>query len=188
MAYNQNGTVLIPDLKLKSTILDGLVQEIVQYKVYVSDKEMDQVAQSLIKKHPCLTERGSATGCGGWKTSLKYKLANYRTQLRKLGCPEVTVNSLENKPVGRCSAAFGVKKAKRAEVNFCPIYPSEETEESLEVMRNALLLDIKKRNNRQLVKLKMEKTFAYRRHEIVRDAPMVEALMARWPALFDIRE
>ncbi|KAK5600826.1 hypothetical protein CRENBAI_009127 [Crenichthys baileyi] len=68
MAYNQ-----------KSTILDGLVQEIVQYKVYVSDKEMDHVAQSLIKKHPCLTERGSTTGCGGWKTSLKYKLANYRT-------------------------------------------------------------------------------------------------------------
>ncbi|MEQ2204163.1 hypothetical protein XENOCAPTIV_008864, partial [Xenoophorus captivus] len=188
MAYNQNGTVLIPDPKLKSTILDDLVQEIVQYKVYVSDKEMDQVAQSLIKKHPCLTERGSTTGCGGWKTSLKYKLANYRTQLRKLGCPEVTVNSLKNKPVGRCSAAFGVKKAKRAEVNFCPIYPSEETEESLEVMRNALLLDIKKRNNRELVKLKMEKTFAYRRHEIVRDAPMVEVLMARCPALFDIRE
>ncbi|XP_047229466.1 uncharacterized protein LOC124873030 [Girardinichthys multiradiatus] len=55
-------------------------------------------------------------------------------------------------------------------------------------MWNALLLDLKKRNNRELVKLKMEKTFAYRRHEIVRDAPMVEALMARWPALFDIRE
>ncbi|XP_030580567.1 uncharacterized protein LOC115776897 [Archocentrus centrarchus] len=55
-------------------------------------------------------------------------------------------------------------------------------------MRKALLLDIKKSNNRELVKLKMEKTYAYRRHEIVRDAPMVEAFMARWPALFDIRE
>lgn len=188
IVYNQNGTVLIPDPKLKSAILDGLVQEIVQYKVYVSDKEMEQVAQSLIKKHPCLTEKGSETGYGGWKISLKYKLSNYRTQLRKLGCPEVTVNSLKNKPVGKRSAAFGIKKAKRAEVNFCPTYPSAETDESLEAMRKALLLDVKKRNNQNAVKLKMEKTFASRRHEIVRDAPMVDDLMARWPALFEVSE
>ncbi len=32
LAYIQNGTVLIPDTKLKSVILDGLVQEIVKYK------------------------------------------------------------------------------------------------------------------------------------------------------------
>lgn len=62
LVYIQNGTVLIPDPKLKSAILDGLVQEIVQYKVYVSDKEIEQVAQSLIKKHSRLTERGSSTG------------------------------------------------------------------------------------------------------------------------------
>lgn len=53
MVYIQNGTVLIPEPKLKSAILDGIVQEIVQYKVYVTDKEMEQVAESLIKKHPC---------------------------------------------------------------------------------------------------------------------------------------
>ncbi|XP_045898695.1 uncharacterized protein LOC123966596 isoform X2 [Micropterus dolomieu] len=187
LAYIRNGTVLIPDPKLKSAILDGLVQEIVQYKVYVSDKEMEQVAQSLIKTHPCLTEKGSCSGCGGCKTSLKYKLSNYRTRLKKLGCPEVTVNSLKNKPAGRCSAAFGVKKAKRAEVNFCPTYPTAETEESLEAMQKALLLDVK-RNNREVVKLKMEKTFAHRRHEVVRDGPMVEDFMARWPALFDVTE
>lgn len=34
----------------------------------------------------------------------------------------------------------------------------------------------------------MEKTFSYRRHEVVRDAPMVEAFMAKWPALFDFHE
>ncbi|KAK0137721.1 hypothetical protein N1851_026088 [Merluccius polli] len=120
---------------------------------------MEHVAQSLIKMHPCLTEKGSCTGCGGWKTSLKYKLSNYCTHLRKLGCPEVTVNSLKNKPAGKRSAAFGVKKAKRAEVNFCPTYPSAETEESLEAMQKTQLLDVKKRNNREVVKLKMEKTF-----------------------------
>ena len=188
LVYIQSGTALIPDPKLKSAILDGLVQEIVQYKVYVTDKEMEQVAQSLIKAHPCLTEKGSSTGCGGWKTSLKYKLSNYRTHLRKLGCPEVTVNSLKNKPAGKHSAAFGIKKAKRAEVNFCPTYPSAETEESLEAMRKALLLDVKKRNNREVIKLKMEKTFAFRRHEVVRDAPMVDDFMARWPALFEVSE
>uniref|UniRef100_A0A667W8B2 PB1 domain-containing protein n=1 Tax=Myripristis murdjan TaxID=586833 RepID=A0A667W8B2_9TELE len=188
LAYIKNGTVLIPDPKLKSAILDGLVQEIVQYKVYVSDKEMEQVAQSLIKKYPCLTEKWSSTGCVGWKTSLKYKLSNYRTHLRKLGCQEVTVNSLKNKPVGKRSAAFGVKKAKRAEVNFCPTYPATETEESMEAMQKALLLDLKKRNNREVVKQKMEKTFAHRRHEVVRDAPMVEDFMARWPALFEVSE
>lgn len=31
-------------------------------------------------------------------------------------------------------------------------------------MRKALLSDVKKRNNRETVKFKMEKTFAYRRH------------------------
>lgn len=73
------------------------------------------------------------------------------------------------------------------EVNFCPAYPSAETE-SLEEMQKALLLDVKKRNNREAVKLKMEKTFALRRHEVVRDAPMVEDLIARWPALFEVSE
>nr|XP_057923636.1 uncharacterized protein LOC131125788 [Doryrhamphus excisus]XP_057923637.1 uncharacterized protein LOC131125789 [Doryrhamphus excisus] len=188
LVYIQNGTALIPDPKLKSAILVGLVQQIVQYKVYVTDKEMEQVAQSLIKRHACLTEKGSSTGCGGWKMSLKYKLSNYRTHLRKLGCPEVTVNSIKNKPAGKHSAAFGIKKAKRAEVNFCPTYPSAETEESLEAMRKALLLDVRKRNNREVVKLNMEKTFALRRHEVVRDAPMVDDFMARWPALFEVSE
>lgn len=188
LAYIQNGNVLVPDPKLKSAILEGLIQEIVQYKVYVCDKEIEQVAQSLVKKHPCLTEKGSCTGFGGWKVSLKYKLSNYRTQLRKLGCPEVVVNSLKYKPPGKCSSAYGVKKAKRAEVNFCPAYPSSETKESLEAMQKDLLLDVKKRDNRQVVKLKMEKTFALRRQEVVREAPMVEHFMARWPALFEVSE
>lgn len=138
---------------------------------------MEQVAQSLIKTHPCLTEKGSSDGCGGWKVSLKYKLSHCRTHLRKLGCPEVSVNFLKNKPAERQSTAFGVKKAKREEVNFCPIYPSAETEESLEAMQRALPVDVK-RNNRVAVKVKMEKTFAHRRHEVMHDAPMVASFMA----------
>ncbi|KAK0147697.1 hypothetical protein N1851_012831 [Merluccius polli] len=48
--YVQSGTMLIPEPK---------------YKVYVTDKEMEQVAQSPIKKHPCLTEKWSLIGYGG---------------------------------------------------------------------------------------------------------------------------
>ena len=118
LAYTQNGTVLIPSPKLRSAILAGLLEEIVRYKVYVSEKELEQVAQALVKKHPCVTEKGSAKGHDGWTASLKHKVANHRSALRKLGCPEVTVNSLKNKPAGKRSAAYAVKKAKKAEVLF----------------------------------------------------------------------
>lgn len=55
LACIQNGTLLIPDPMLKSAVLDGLVQEIVQY---VSDKEMGQVAQTLRERHPRLGGNG----------------------------------------------------------------------------------------------------------------------------------
>lgn len=188
VAYLKDGTLFSPDPKLKSDVLDGLLQEIVKYKIYITGKQADQVAQSLIKRHPCLAERGSDTGYGGWKTSIKYKVSNYRSQLKKIGCPEVTVNALKNKPEGKQSPAFGVKKAKRAEVNFCPAYPATETEESLDATRKALLLDSKRMNNREAVRIQMEKTFALRRQEVVRDTPMVADFMARWPALFEVTE
>ncbi|KAF6737346.1 hypothetical protein FQA47_008563 [Oryzias melastigma] len=128
--------------------------------------EFDEVAKALVTAHPCLKEPGSATGYGGWKTSLKYKLANYRTKLRQIGCPEVTVNSLKHKPDGKCSPAYGVKRPKKAEVNYCPTYPAGETAETLEQMRVALLSEVKKRNNEQKVAQMMEMTFALRRQEV----------------------
>ncbi|KAL7881007.1 hypothetical protein SRHO_G00032610 [Serrasalmus rhombeus] len=109
-AFNEGGTFLTPDPKLKSSILDGLAEEIVKYKLYPTDSDFEEVAKALIKKHPCLTEQGSVTGCSGWKVSLKYKLGNYRTKLRNVGCMEVTVNSLKHKPQGISSPAYGVKK------------------------------------------------------------------------------
>ncbi|XP_034453560.1 uncharacterized protein LOC117769075 [Hippoglossus hippoglossus] len=159
-AYREKGTLLTPDPKLRSHILEGLVQEIVWYKVYVTDKQFNMVGEALISKHPCLTERGSLTGYAGWKASLKNKLAIYRTHLRKLWCPEVMVNSLKQKPEGKSSAAFGIKKPKQSEVNYCPPYPIGESDVSLESLRVELLSDVKKRNNREVVRMKMEKTFA----------------------------
>lgn len=122
--YQKNGFLLNPDLKLKSAILDGLAEETLTFKVYLSDAEFNEVAEALMKRHPCLKEQGSLTGCSGWKRSLKYKMANYRTKLCNLGCSEVTINSMKHKPTGRTNPAFGVKKSRTAEVNFCPSFSS----------------------------------------------------------------
>ncbi|KAM9354214.1 uncharacterized protein KZ484_012402 [Pholidichthys leucotaenia] len=188
VAYRENGTLLIPDPKLKSNILEGLVQEIVRYKVYVTDKQFNTIGEALISKHPCLTEKGSLTGYAGWKPSLKNKLAIYHTHLRKLGCPEVMINSLKHKPEGKTSPAFGIKRPRWSEVNYCPPYPTGESDASFERVRVELLSDVKKRNNREVVKMKMEKTFAYRRYEVVCDTPMIKDFQARWPALFETSE
>lgn len=64
-AHKENGTLLIPDPKLRSNILEVLVQEIVKYKLYCTGQEFNMVAKALISKHPCFTERGSLTGCAG---------------------------------------------------------------------------------------------------------------------------
>ena len=78
-AFREKGTLLISDPKLNSDRLEGVIQEVVQHKVYLTDREFDQAAEVLIMRHPCLKENGSATGYGGWKTSLEYKLSNYCT-------------------------------------------------------------------------------------------------------------
>ena len=67
--------------------------------------------------------------------SLKYQMANYLTKMRSVGCPEVTVNALKNKSSDECFPAKNVMKAKKAEVNYCPSHPSDETDESLENLR-----------------------------------------------------
>ncbi|XP_013875869.1 uncharacterized protein LOC106525995, partial [Austrofundulus limnaeus] len=171
--YKENGTLLTPDNKLLSNILDGLVQEIVHYGLYITDSQFNSVGEALILKHPCLSERGSVSGYAGWKHRLKNKLSIYRTQLRKLGCHEVTVNALAHKPQGK-GPAFAIKKPRRSEVNYCPPYPTGETEETLETLRVELKTDVKKRNNTETVHRKMDKTFAYRRLEVVRETPMVQ--------------
>ncbi|KAG7481675.1 hypothetical protein JOB18_001839 [Solea senegalensis] len=185
--YKKNGTPLIPDLKLKSNILETLVQEIIKYKVYCSGQEFNAVAKALVSKHPCLNEKGSHTGHAGWKASLANKLAMYRTQLRKLGCTEVTVNSLKNKPEGKASPAAAIKKPRRSEVNYCPPHPIGESDTSLERLRVELLADVT-RTNREVIKMKMEKTFSYRRREVISKEPMVNDFKARWPAFFHLSE
>ncbi|KAE8290016.1 hypothetical protein D5F01_LYC11731 [Larimichthys crocea] len=182
-----SGTLLSPSAKLKSDILDSLASEIIKYKVYPSSAEFDTVAEALIRKHPCLKEQGSVCGYYGWKISLKYKMANYRTRLRGIGCPELSINSMKGKHGTTGQSPNQVKKPRKAEVNYCPDFPVGETKESLEEERQALLLEIKKKNQQQ-IKSKMGKTFAYRRQEIVMDMPFITELKSRWPALFSESE
>ncbi|XP_059188275.1 uncharacterized protein LOC131971024 [Centropristis striata] len=60
--------------------------------------------------------------------------------------------------------------------------------ESLEKERMELLSEIKKRNNHQVIKEKMEKTFAHRRYEVVQSMPFIAEFKSRWPALFTEHE
>ncbi|KAJ8346512.1 hypothetical protein SKAU_G00279130 [Synaphobranchus kaupii] len=111
-------------------------------------------------------------------------MANYRSKLRGLGCPELDVNSLQKKRANEKTPAKNVKKARKGEANYLPPPPQGETEESLEQERLELLSEVKKRNNSQIINEKMEKTFSIRRQEVVTSAPPVSDLKERWPALF----
>ncbi|XP_028298447.1 uncharacterized protein LOC114460738 [Gouania willdenowi] len=172
---------------LKSEILEKLAEEIFLYTAYPQNYQIDDVAGALIKKFPCLKEQ-SATGYYSWMISLKYKMANYRTKMRIIGCPEVTVNALKNKSSDECLPAKNVKKPKKAEVNFFPSHPAGETDESLEKVRLELLVDIRQRNTASRVREKMSKTFSYRRKEVVQEKPTAGEVKTRWPALFHISE
>nr|XP_043881857.1 uncharacterized protein LOC122769405 [Solea senegalensis] len=114
-------------------------------------------------------------------------MANYRTRLRGIGCPELSINAMKEKDGSLNHSPNQVKKPWNAEVNYCPGYPAGESKESLEAERQALLVEVKKKNQEQ-IKNKMERTFAYRRQEIIQDMPFITELRSRWPALFSERE
>ncbi|XP_073717022.1 uncharacterized protein [Misgurnus anguillicaudatus] len=111
-------------------------------------------------------------------------MAHYRTRLRSIGCPELSINAVKEKRGALSHGPNQVKKPRKAEVNYCPDYPAGETKESIEEERKALTLEVKKKNNQQLIKSKMERTFAYRRQEVVKDMPFIAEFKNRWPALF----
>ncbi|KAK7912340.1 hypothetical protein WMY93_012551 [Mugilogobius chulae] len=115
-------------------------------------------------------------------------MGNYRTQLKGTGCSELLVNSLKSKTPEDALPAKNVKRPRRGEANHIPDLPTGETQEKLENERLSLLTDIKKRDNRAVIKDKMAKTFSLRRREIVERELGVEELRERWPALFTVDE
>lgn len=186
--HRSNMTRLSMSSKLKSDILEKVAEEMFQYKAYPTDADFSDVAEALIKKHPCLSETGSFNGCYGWKQRLKTKMGNYRTQLKGIGCSELLVNSFKSKAPGDALPAKNVKKPKRGEANHIPDIRTGETSDKLENERLSLLSEVKKRNNRTVIKSKMDKTFSVRRQEIVEKELGVEELKERWPALFSVDE
>lgn len=106
--------------------------------------------------------------------------------MRNIGCSELSINSHKRK--GSVGSPNQVKKPKKAEVNYCPDYPLGETKETLEHQRTVLLSEVTKRNNEQVIRVLMDRTFSLRRHEVVEDLPSIGEFKNRWPALFNERE
>ncbi|XP_041856635.1 uncharacterized protein LOC121654125 isoform X2 [Melanotaenia boesemani] len=181
--FKKNGTFMTTS-KVKADILEKLAETIFTYTAYPSGGQISDVAEALVKKYPCLKESGSFSGYYGWQQSLKYKMANYRTKLRGFGVPEVLCNAVKHKSPADQKSAKNVKKPRKAEVNYLPPYPPGEDKDSQEEERIQLLTEVKKKDNEKLIKEKMAKTFAHRRHEIVSLSPSIEDIKARWPALF----
>ncbi|KAK7907177.1 hypothetical protein WMY93_015789 [Mugilogobius chulae] len=186
--YKSNMMAFNPSSKTKSDILDRLAEEIFQYKAYPDDFDFSDVAEALIKKHPCLTEPGPYNGAYGWKQRMKTKMGNYRTHLKGIGCSELLANSLKSKRPDDALPAKKVKRPRRGEANHIPDIPNGETAEKLENERLALLTEFKKVNNRAVIKEKMAKTFYLRRQEVVEKEMALEELLRRWPALFTSEE
>ncbi|XP_056619587.1 uncharacterized protein LOC130433854 [Triplophysa dalaica] len=183
--YNRHGSLLNVQI-VKKDVMDHLVKAIYMYTSYPSGKQIEGVAEALIRKYPCLKEPGSFTGFQGWQMSLKYKMADYRRRLSKFGFPEVLCNTFKKKNPEDRKSAKSVKKPCKAEVNYLPQYPPGENQDSLEQERVLLLTEVKKKNNTIVVKDKMSRTFALRRHEVIELCPSVAEIKDRWPALFDV--
>lgn len=186
--FRENGSLLTPAPNLRTDILEGMADEIFKYTAYPSDIQIAEAAEVLVHTHPCLREKGAPSGYEGWKEYLRTKVGNFRTKLRKIDLPEVAVNSLKKKRKGEGKAAANIKKPRKAEVNFLPPIPPSETAESLERERVALLRELKKRHNEAVVKEKMEKTYAYRRQDIILEGTLISEAVKRWPALFTVGE
>lgn len=186
LLYLKDGKCLKLSRDVKHDILQRLAESMYQYTAYPNDAQYDSVAKALIAQHPSLQEPCSRSRCCGWKYSLKYKMANYRCKLRQSGRLDVMVNG--GKRGGRSPGQPGnlnIKKPKKGELNYLPNFPDGCDDEGLERAREQLVDEMKKREpNAQLIKQKMEMTFALRRKEVVEGEPAISQMLERWPALF----
>ncbi|XP_035985885.1 uncharacterized protein LOC118559324 [Fundulus heteroclitus] len=182
--FGKNGT-LLNNPRIKSEILEKLADYMYGYTAYPTGLQIGEVAEALVKKHPCLTEPGSRNGWIGWMYSLKYKMGNYRSKLRSLGFPDVTCNSLKNKHHEDRAPAKNIKKARKGEVSFLPHYPAGDSREQQELDRQLLIAESQKKDC-TAVKNLMCKTFAHRRQDIISLQMSIKDIMDRWPALFDV--
>lgn len=188
LLYARNGSYHLDVSKdMKHEILQKLADCIYSFKAYPTDEDFTEVAKALINKHPCLREKGSWTGYYGWKNSLKFKMGNYRTKLRKAGCLDVVINGGRKSkfsPEGQ-PPKLNIKKPRRDETNYLPNFPLGKDELSLERDRELVSEEMRKRTpSKTLVSVKMAQTFPLRRKEVVKTELPVKTMLERWPALF----
>ncbi|XP_048022912.1 uncharacterized protein LOC125253148 isoform X2 [Megalobrama amblycephala] len=182
LQYMRDQTYLQLSGELKHEILEKLSETIYSYKAYPNKEDFEAVAAALIKKHPCLTQPGSSKGWNGWYDSLRWKMGNYHSKLRRAGCLEVSING--GKRRGQ-QPQRNVKRPKRFEINFLPNFPDGEDEASMESKRKEMVEEMKKRRlNSALIAQNMNSTFALRRKELIEKEPAVKNTVERWPALF----
>lgn len=146
------------------------------------------LAEALVRKHPCLKEPESDSGWNGWENSIKFKMGNYRTKMRRAGCQEVTENAgkRSQRNPGNEPSHSNIKRCRRAEVNFLPNFPQGEDPSSLDVLRQAIVEEVKKtERNLPLTSKMIKTTFALRRQTIVTSSPPIKELMELWPGNAD---
>ncbi|XP_059366263.1 sterile alpha motif domain-containing protein 3-like [Carassius carassius] len=182
LLFMRDKTYLQVPRDMKHEVLEKLAEAMYKFKAYPREEDFNDVASALVKKHPCLFEPGSSTGWNGWKNSIKFKMGNYRSKLRRAGCTDVLVNSMKR---GSQDSPRNVKKPKRFEINFLPNMPSGENESSMESKRLEIVEEMKKRHpSSSLIAQYMDITFSLRRKELVEKEPTVKETLQRWPALF----
>lgn len=142
---------MLNDPRLTSSILEKLAEVVFLYTAYHTGIQILTVVEALIKKYPCLKEPGSFNGLYGWQQRIKYKMGNYRAKLRgrQLVCPKLEVNSLKRTRLNEKVSSKGIKRPKKAEVNYLPPLPLGDTEDTLEKERLNLLEEMKRKTIRR---------------------------------------
>lgn len=150
LTFLKDGTRMTPSRDMKHDILEKLAVTMYSFKAYPEDDDFSSVAKALISKHPGLSEPGPQPGWYGWKNSLKFKMGNYRTKLRKAGCEDVAINGgkrSKSNPQGE-SSSKNIKRPKRGEANYLPNLPEGRDETSLENARKVLMEEIKRKTTK----------------------------------------
>ncbi|KAK0149796.1 hypothetical protein N1851_009452 [Merluccius polli] len=175
LAFMKDGTRMTLPRDMKHDILEKLAETMYSFKAYPQglkfsvamteirqlgspvvpperqNDDFSSVAKALISKHPCLTEPGPHRWYG-WKNSLKFKMANYRTKLRKDGCENVAINGGKRSKGNLAgeSSSKNIKRPKRGEANYLPNLPKGHDETSLENARMVPVEEMKKNNQMAL--------------------------------------
>lgn len=185
--YAASGNMAVVPRDIKGKMLDAIANKIYGYTAYATTEQVKQVAQALTEKYPSLQCRTAPQGWEAWAHSISFKMGNFRSKLRKLGCDEVNMNGGKRSKVRRPDApppAANIKKARKGELNFQPNLPSSETTDSLEYYREQMAVEMNKMEpDWSMVNRHMALTFSARRKE-VNSMALIQTVKNRWPALF----